>query len=128
MVGGRPGVGPQTEKRERWAWLIERGVCNAEACRIVGINERTGERWRHGRTVMTSDGRRRHYAPVITSRKAEISERYLSEDGRVRMGDLRREGLSMRAVAEKIGRSPSTISRELRRNQDPDRGQYRPFI
>jgi IS30 family transposase len=128
MVCGRPGVGPQTEKREHWAWLIARGVSNSEACRIVGINVRTGKRWRHGRTVTTSDGRWLHYAPVITSRRAEISDRYLSEDERVRIADLRRQRLSMRAVAERIGRSPSTISRELRRNQDPDRGQYRPFV
>jgi IS30 family transposase len=128
MVRGRPGVGPQTEKRELWARLIARGVSSSEACRIVGINVRTGKRWRHGRTVTTSDGRSLHYAPVITSRKAEISERYLSEDERVTIAELRRQGLSMRAVAEKIGRSPSTISRELRRNQDPERGQYRPFV
>jgi IS30 family transposase len=128
MVRGRPGLGPQTEKREPWARLIARGVSNSEACRIVGINVRTGKRWRHGRTVTTSDGRSLHYAPVISSRKAEISDRYLSEDERVTIADLRRQGLSMRAVAEKIGRSPSTISREVRRNQDPDRGQYRPFV
>ena len=128
MVRGRPGVGPQMEKREHWARLIARGVSNSEACRIVGINVRTGKRWRHGRTVTTSDGRSLHYAPVITNRKVEISERYLSEDERVTIADLRRQGLSMRAVAEKIGRSPSTISRELRRNQDAARGQYRPFV
>src|SRR3954468_7443327 len=128
MVRGRPGAGPQTEKREAWARLIARGVSNSEACRIVGINVRTGKRWRHGRTVTTADGRSLHYAPVITSRKAEISDRYLSEDDRVRIAELGRQGLSMRAVAEKIGRSPSTISRELRRNLDPDRGQYRPFV
>jgi IS30 family transposase len=57
----------------------------------------------------------------------EISPRYLSEDERVRVADLRRSGLTVRGIAEALGRSPSTISRELRRNRDPDRGQYRPF-
>ncbi len=33
----------------------------------------------------------------------------------------------MRAIAEQTGRSPPTISRELRRNRDPGSGQYRPF-
>ena len=56
-----------------------------------------------------------------------ISERYLSEDERVRIADLRRAGLGVRAIAEKLERSASTVSRELRRNQDPDGGQYRPF-
>src|SRR3954452_16095545 len=120
MVRGRPGAGPQTEKRELWARLIARGVSNAEACRIVGINVRTGKRWRHGRTVTTPDGRRLHYAPVITKRKVEVSERYLSEDDRGAIADLRQRGLSIRAIAREIGRSPSTISRELRRNRDPE--------
>jgi transposase, IS30 family len=127
MVAGRPGVGPQTGKREYWARLIARGVSNAEACRIVGINVRTGKRWRHGRTVTTWDGRRLHYAPVIAKRKVEISGQYLSEDERVTIADLRRQGRSMRAIAAEMGRSPSTISRELRRNGDPG-GQYRPFV
>jgi IS30 family transposase len=33
----------------------------------------------------------------------------------------------VRAIAERTGRSPSTISRELRRNRDPGSGRYRPF-
>jgi transposase, IS30 family len=128
MVGRRPGAGPQTAKREQWARLIARGVSNSEACRIVGINRRTGKRWRHGRTVTTADGRRLHYARVISTRKVEISERYLSEDERGAISDLRRRGLSIRAIAGDIGRSPSTISRELQRNRDPVNGQYRPFV
>ncbi len=128
MVRGRRGVGPQTAKREQWARLIARGVSNSEACRIVGINVRTGKRWRHGRTVTTADGRRLHYAPVIAKRKVEISERYLSEDERVTIADLRRQGLSMRAIARETGRSPSTISRELRRNRSCGHGLYRPFV
>src|SRR3954466_14425300 len=107
MVRGRPGVGRRTEKREHWARLIARGVSNSEACRIVGINVRTGKRWRHGRTVTTADGRRLHYAPVITRRKVEISERYLSEDERVAVAELRRQRHSIRAIAAEIGRSPS---------------------
>jgi transposase, IS30 family len=103
MVGRVPGVAPHKEKREQWAALIRRGVSNCEACRIVGINVRTGKRWRHGRKRTTRDGRTLHYAPVITSRKVEISERYLSEDERVTIADMRRQGLAMRAIATKIG-------------------------
>jgi IS30 family transposase len=64
---------------------------------------------------------------VINTRKREISPRYLSEDERVRIADLERQGLGVRAIAAGLGRSPATISRELRRNRDPDSGQYRPF-
>jgi transposase len=126
-----PGALPQVEKREQYARLIAQGYNNSEACRIVGINRRTGKRWRHGRTITTRDGRKLHYAPVITAgagrRVREISDRYLSVQERVRIADLRQAGHGVRAIAEQTGRSPSTISRELRRNRDPGSGQYRPF-
>ena len=128
MAGrGRPGVAPQTVKREQYAAVIARGVTNSEACRIVGINRRTGKRWRHGRTITSSRGRRLHYAPVVGgARKQEISARFLSEDGRVRIADLRRAGEGVRAIARELGRDPATVSRELRRNVDPKSSAYRP--
>ena len=43
--------------------LIARGVANAEAYRIVGINRRTGTCWRFGRTITSSSGKSLHYAP-----------------------------------------------------------------
>ena len=126
-----PGALPQAEKREQYARLIAQGYNNSEACRIAGINRRTGKRWRHGRTITTRDGRKLHYAAVVAAaadrRVREISDRYLSEQERVRIADLRQAGHGVRAIAEQTGRSPSTISRELRRNRDPDRGQYHPF-
>ena len=124
-----PGALPQAEKREQFARLIAQGFSNPEACRIVGINRRTGKRWRHGRTITTGDGRKRRYAAVVGAGavRQEISPRYLSEDERVRIADLRRAGAGVRAMAEQTGRSPSTISRELRRNRDPGSGQYLPF-
>ena len=126
-----PGALPQVEKREQFARLIAQGFNNSEACRITGINRRTGKRWRHGRTITTRDGRKLHYPPVVTTgagRAArEISDRYLSEEERVRIADLRGAGAGVRAIAELTGRSPSTISRELRRNRDPGSGRYRPF-
>jgi hypothetical protein len=45
----------------------------------------------------------------------------------VRIADLRRQGLGVRAVAAELDRSPATVSRELRRNRDLGSGQYRPF-
>ena len=125
-----PGALPQVEKREQYARLIGRGFSSLEACRIVGIHPRTGKRWRHGRTITARDGRKLHYAPVIARGavvRREISDRYLSEKERVQIADLRAAGAGVRAIAERTGRSPSTISRELRRNRDPGSGQYRPF-
>ena len=76
MAGrGRRGPAPQTAKREQYAALIARGVNNSEACRIVGINRRTGKRWRHGRTITSSSGRRLHYAPVVGIKRKRRSRR-----------------------------------------------------
>jgi IS30 family transposase len=56
-----------------------------------------------------------------------ISPRFLSEDERVVIADRHRARATIRVIAAELGRSPSTISRELSRNCDPGSGQYRPF-
>nr|WP_184539382.1 IS30 family transposase [Micromonospora polyrhachis] len=50
----------------------------------------------------------------------------MSVDDRILIADLRREGRSLRSIAAEVGRDPSTISRELRRNAHPGTGDYRP--
>lgn len=112
-------------KREQFARLIGRGVNNSEACRIVGVHRRTGTRWRYGRTVRGVGGRAVHEPPVMSSRTVSVarSVRYLSVDERGAIADLVRAGHSIRSIAVELGRSPSTISRELRRNAD-GRGRY----
>jgi hypothetical protein len=66
-------------------------------------------------------------APVITTAPTkQYSPRYLSEDERVHLADMRREGRPIRDAAALMARSPSTISRELRRGAD-DSGRFRPF-
>jgi len=95
---------------------------------MVGICRRTGTRWRNGRRVK-SGGRVLNLPPVITfspNPEKRYSPRYLSEDERVRLADLRREKRTMREIAALIGRSTSTISRELARGADAV-GRYRPF-
>jgi transposase, IS30 family len=42
--------------------------------------------------------------------------KHLTEEERYQIDDLRREGFNQAEIAMKIGRSPSTLSRELRRN------------
>ena len=65
-------------------------------------------------------------APLDPLEVRPISTRYLSQDERIEIADLRREGLSMRAIADRLDRDASTISRELRRNAAPGSG-YQPF-
>src|SRR5664279_2132653 len=75
--------------------------------------------------MVDSGGRARYYPPIATP-PVVISARFLSEDERVLIGDLLRTGQSIRSIAVRLGRSPSTISREVRRNAT-DVGNYRPF-
>ena len=49
------------------------------------------------------------------------SPRFLSLDERIRIADLRRGGLSIRQVADKLGRAPSTVSREIAVTHSPTR-------
>jgi IS30 family transposase len=51
-----------------------------------------------------------------------IDRRYVSLRERERLRDLQRAGLSIRKIAAILGRSPSTISRELRRNVTSSQG------
>lgn len=120
-----PKGGVQAEKQQQYVRLIAQGVNNSEACRIVGINRKTGNRWRYGRSVRNSAGARVHYAPVKITEAKPRSPRYLSEQERVLIADLRAAGMTVRGIAAELGRAPSTISREIRRNRDPD-GRYRP--
>ncbi len=97
------------------------GVGSQEACRIVGINTRTGKRWRNGRNPT---GREVGAARIAASRS--VPGRYLNEDERLHIADRHRERATVRQIAAELGRDPSTISRELRRNAHPVSGDYRP--
>lgn len=115
-----------TEKRDRFVRLIAQGVSNSEASRALGINRRTGTRWRYGRTILNTAGEAVHYPPVHTLRPPKPRHpRYLSLAERTTIADLRREKQTVQEIAVAIGRSPSTVSRELRRNLD-NHGRYLP--
>jgi len=66
-----PGPSPLVRQREEYARLVARGVSNAEACRVVGVNRRTGTRWRYGRSVPARDGTQRQYPAMIEATKDE---------------------------------------------------------
>src|SRR5580700_12210480 len=58
--------------------------------------------------------------------ESTYSARYLDREERYEIARLREADLSVRQVAARIGRSPSTVSRELARNADPRTGGYQP--
>lgn len=106
-------------ERSEYFRLMDQGFTNSEACRIVGINRRTGKRWRHGRqaTGVTPGA-----PPVRRPLSPDQPSRYLRESDRIHIADRLREKASIRQIAAELGRSPSTISREIRRNGVPLRG------
>ncbi|MGZ6575965.1 MAG: helix-turn-helix domain-containing protein, partial [Solirubrobacteraceae bacterium] len=104
-----PVGGVEAEKQQRYAQLIAQGVSNAQACRLVGINRKTGTRWRYGRSVRNSAGVLVHYPPVKITQPRPRSPRYLSQQERIRIADLRNGGVTLREIAADLGRAPSTI-------------------
>ncbi len=72
-----PAGGVQAEKQQRYVQLIAQGVNNSEACRLVGINRKTGNRWRYGRRAQNSAGALVIHAPVKINEVRPRSPRYL---------------------------------------------------
>jgi IS30 family transposase len=120
-----PLGGVQAEKQLRYVQLIAGGVSNAQACRLVGIHRKTGVRWRYGRSVLNTAGEVVRYPPMRTRPVRPRSARYLSERERIAIADLLALGRTVRAIALELGRSPSTVSREIWRNSGSD-GRYHP--
>ena len=108
-------------ERQQYLDLVAKGVGTAQACRMVGINRRTGHRWRQGRPSQA--GREASPPPA---RPEPSSGRFLSVDERIVIADGLRAGRSLRSIAAELGRPPSTISREIARNSHPGSGDYRP--
>jgi transposase, IS30 family len=105
--------------------LRSRGWSIVAAAREVGVSRTAGNNWSRGYKTYR-DGQVTGFVPALDRLAVrEISGRYLSQDERIQIADLRHAGLSIRRIAEQLGRAPSTISRELRRNAIPS--GYRPF-
>lgn len=112
-----------SREREHYLALVAQGLSNSQACRVVGVNPRTGREWRNGRP----QGRvKRPRPPARKVLVAEASSRFLTEDERIVIADRRRAKASIRGIAAELGRSPSSISREIARNAHPVSGDYRP--
>ena len=111
-----PGRRPQSAKRQRFMELRARGWSVRAAAREVGVSRSSGTNWTRGHKVYRN-GVEVGFVPLLDRLDVrQISARYLSQDERIEIADLRHSGLSIRTIAERLGRAPSTISRELRRN------------
>ncbi len=110
-------MGSRLEQRAREArfWeLLGQGMSRPAACDAVGVHPRQGYRW-----FKAARGKN-------PFERAPRSGRYLSEEERLRIADLRLTGVGVRQIAAELGRAPSTISRELARNSSRN-GDYRPY-
>lgn len=99
------------------------GVSSREACKIVGINERTGKRWRN---VRNPTGSHAGAPPITSAAPSVVRGRFLNEDERLAIADRRRAGATLQRIAEELGRDRPTISRELCRNAHLVSGDHRP--
>jgi IS30 family transposase len=100
-----PGTPPHRRETERRFWIeIAKGLLPAVAAVAVGASQPVGQRWFHNAGGM---------APFDLK---PLSGRYLSFGEREEIALLRAQGAAVRQIARVIGRDPSTVSRELRRN------------
>jgi IS30 family transposase len=106
--------------------LRERGWSILAAARQVGVSRTTGNDWTRGYKTYRRGEAVGFVAPLDRLAVRQISSRFLSQDERIEIADLHRFGVSVRQIAARLGRSPSTVSRELRRNATAG-GEYRPF-
>jgi transposase, IS30 family len=121
-----PGRRPQSAKRQRFVELRERGWSILAAAREVGVSRTTGNNWSRGYKTYRHGQIVGFVAALERLAVRQISPRFLSQDERIEIADLRHAGLSIRQIAYRVRRAPSTVSRELRRNATTSRG-YRPF-
>ena len=100
-----PGAPAHRREVERLFWReIAKGLLAEEAANAVGVSQAVGGRWfRHGGGMPPID-------------LAPLSGRYLSFQEREEIAILKAGGAGVREIARRLGRSASTVSRELRRN------------
>ena len=100
---GRPTVG-RREHRQRFWEEVARGLSSEKSAVAAGVSPAVGARWFRQCGGM----------PPFSLRP--LSGRYLSFVEREEIAVLHAGGCGVREIARQLGRSPSTISRELRRN------------
>ena len=110
----RPGRGLPPDRVRAVLDQLAAGLNPMQASAAAGVSKSFAYRLHH-----TMGGVYR--PPGVT-----YSDRYLDREERYELARLREAGLPMRQIAARLGRAPSTISRELARNADPRTGSYQP--
>ncbi|WP_225837164.1 hypothetical protein [Streptomyces sp. NK08204] len=98
-----------TRERAAYFQLVPQGCSSREACRIMGIDVRTGRKWRNGRHA--HQGREKAAPPTYQEAPpSSVPSRDLGEADRIRMAGRLREKAAARAIAAERGRSPCYFS------------------
>jgi transposase, IS30 family len=100
---GRPSIA-RREDRVRFWQSIAGGASSEDAAGVAGVSKAAGSRWFRQAGGM----------PPISL--VPLSKRYLSFAEREEIAILHAQQFGVREIARRLGRSASTISRELRRN------------
>ena len=104
---GRPSVAGRDERGRFWQGIAT-GLSSEDAAMGAGVAQAVGTRWFRKAGGMP---------PAIYGRSTKpLSGRYLSRSEREELAILRAQGVGVREIGVQMGRSGSTISRELRRN------------
>ncbi|WP_456319432.1 IS30 family transposase, partial [Lentzea tibetensis] len=100
-----PGAPALWREIERGFWReVAKGLTSEDAAAAVGVSQAAGSRWFRERGGM----------PLFLLNP--VAGRYLSFAEREEIAALKAQGAGVREIARRLGRDPSTISRELRRN------------
>ena len=137
-VYGKPAA------RVRFVELLESGCSVSQAAGEVGVNVRTARDWRDGiskigdtrirsdGTVIDYSGSRRYIQSVKTTQSRSgpddppaTNRRHLSMSDRLAIADGLQIGQTLTAIAVRIGKHTSTVSRECRRHSID--GLYLPY-
>ena len=86
--------------------LRARGWSILAAAREVGVSRTAGANWARGYKTYRNGEVVGFVAPLDHLAVRQVTARYLSQDERFLIADLRREGASIRAIAAELGRRP----------------------
>jgi len=107
---GRPAAWRREQRQGFWD-LIAQGLSSEQAALAVGVSQPVGSR------------RFREAGGMRDASSVPLSGRFLSVEEREEIALMRAQKVGIRQIARALHRSPSTISRELRRNAATRGGQ-----
>lgn len=102
------------EMKARYFELIRQGWNSSKASQAAGVSLSCGSNW-------FIDAGSVDFIETVTS------SRFLSQDDRIEIADGLARKEPVKDIADRIGRSPSTVYREIARNTKPD-GTYQPWF